>query len=312
MFRYKITFILLIISLFGVGGAQESDVYSAAYLAEKFNSFSGKKEWMLHDGPEIYQGTDLEEIEKDLSDMIIDYGTSCGLRGSYFYKKNDMILQVILFVFPSQIQAFGLYSVEKSPSLEFHDLGFQAYTAGHKITTWYGKFVLFAESPDTTGERDKLLREFSEEFINQLPKQKQSTPLLDCLPEKNRVNHSRKFYMRHWLAQNFFHNIYYADYYTAEGYCRMFIIDNKKTATADSNFWNYFGFMRENAEVFQDTLKIATDYVVVGEPLWGRTILAKKNQIIYGILDYRNSKWAEDRLHELLESLKKRKIVKPG
>jgi hypothetical protein len=67
-----------------------------------------------------------------------------------------------------------------------------------------------------------------------------------------------------------------------------------------------------NAEIINDTLQIDTDYYVIREPLWGKTVLAKKNQIIYGILDFRNRKWAEERLSELLSELKKKEIVKPG
>jgi hypothetical protein len=151
-----------------------------------------------------------------------------------------------------------------------------------------------------------------ENFIKFLPKQKQSTPILRCLPKKNKVEHSEKYYAGHWLGQDFFKKVYYADYYTPEGYSRIFIIDNPNTATADTNFWNYYNILKKNSEVLNDSLEIETDYFVINEPLWGKTILAKKNQIIYGILDYRNIDWTEERMAELLEELKDKKIVKSG
>jgi len=235
-----------------------------------------------------------------------------GCRGTILSDKNDMIYVVKLFVFASQINAFGFYSFEKSPSLDFYDIGYQAYESGQKVSCWYGKYVLFVQSPDTIEDRNKNIREFARDFIDILPRQRRSTPVLDCLPQKNFVEHSEKFYMHRWLSRDYFKNIYYADYYTPEGYSRIFIIDNQFTAVADTNFWNYYNFMKENSEIMHDTLKIATDYIIVDEPLWGKTILAKKNQIIYGILDVRNTRWVEDRLAELLNELKKKKIVKSG
>ncbi|MBN2365847.1 MAG: hypothetical protein EH225_07465 [Calditrichaeota bacterium] len=310
--RIIITFQALWLILPFICQAQEADQFTPLSITEKFLYFTEKKDWILDGSPQVFQGGDLIEIERELSDIILEYEPAQGFRGIFISEKHELVLQLKLFLFPTQIQAFGFYAYDKSPSLEFYDVGFQAYLAGRRISVWYGKFVLQVESPDTLKDQHKIMREFARDFLNELPRQKQYTPILDCLPEKNCVEHSRKFSMSRWLSQDFFNNIYYADYHTPEGYSRIFIIDNGETAAADSNFWKYYHFMRENAEVYRDTLKIATDYIVVGEPLWGRTILAKKNQIIYGILDFRNIKWTEDRLQELLEGLKKRKIVKPG
>jgi hypothetical protein len=205
-----------------------------------------------------------------------------------------------------------LYSVEKSPQLDYHDIGFEAYKYGNKYVSWYGIYVISAESQDTLAEAEDRLRELMKEVIKILPEQKKNTPILDCLPGRNRVEHSEKYYATHWLGQDYFKNIYYADYYIPEGYSRIFIINNRNTAVADSNFWNYYAIIRQNAGVLNDSLKIDTDYFVINEPLWGKAVLAKKNQIIYGILDYRNIEWTEQRLAELLEELKDKKIVKPG
>ena len=308
--KYLLMCLFLIFLYYSSGyEAGSSDMPS---LTEIFNKFGEKKNYQIFDGPEVYDGANLIEIEKEIADVIIEYKVEEGCRATIISERNDMTYVVKLFVFPSQVHAFGFYSVEKSPSLDFYDIGFQSYETGQKLSSWYGNYVLFVHSPDTLESRGKNIREFARDFINILPRQRKSTPLLDCLPQKNFVEHSEKFYIHRWLARDYFKNIYYADYYTPEGYSRIFIIDNKFTAVADTNFWNYYNFMKENSEIFHDTLKIATDYVIVNEPLWGKTILAKKNQIIYGVLDVRNASWVEDRLAELLNELKKKKIVKSG
>ena len=281
-------------------------------VREVFSDMGKKKDWVAFSRLEVFEGFDLYEIDKDISDYIGEYEVEQVVQGVFYATKNNLFIIERLFVLPSQIKAFGFYSVDKTPSLNFLEIGYESYIQPQKLVSWYGPFVLYTETPDTIPEREKYLKEFAQEFIRMLPQKKKNTPILDCLPQKQRVRFSEKFYMRRWLDQDFFKNIYYADYYTDEGYSRIFIIDNLNTETADSNFWKYLNYMKSHSIIINDTLKIQTDYFVVNDPLWGLTILAKKNKIIYGILDYRNRKWAEERLTELLNELKKRNLVKSG
>jgi len=289
--------------------ALENDEWNYTCLFEKFQE---KKKWQIVGSPLVLRGKDLINTNFEFVEYLMEFDVKDGFQWQVISKKDSVPVTITILQLPSQIMAFGLYSVEKSPSLKFFNIGFESYLLGNKIISWYGKFLLITEMSDTVQAREKLLREISEEVIKVLPEQKRATPILDALPEKNKVKHSEKFYLRRWLDQEYFENIYYADYYTPEGYSRMFIIDNKFTAVADSNFWHYYGFMKNRSSLIPEQLEIDTDYYIVNEPLWGKTLLAKKNQIIYGILDFRDRKWTEDRLRDLLNQLKKKKIVKSG
>jgi hypothetical protein len=289
--------------------AQESQ-FSA--VRDAYSEMAKKKDWIAFSKLEVFEGFDLFEIDKNISDYIGEYEVEQVYQEVFYAPKNNIFIIERLFVLSSQIKAFGFYSVDKTPSLNFLDIGYESYLYPQKLVSWYSQFVLFTETPDTTPELEKYLKEFAQEFIRLLPQKKKNTPILDCLPQKQRVRFSEKFSMRRWMDQEFFRNIYYADYYNAEGYSRIFIIDNLNTETADINFWQYRNTMKTHSTIINDTLQIQTDYFIVDDPLWGLTIMAKKNKIIYGILDYRNRKWAEERLSELLNELKKRNIVKSG
>ena len=301
--------IILLLGSWYQSSAQESQL---SVVRDVFSEMGNKKDWVAFSKLEVFDGFDLFEVDKNISDYIGEYEVEQVYQGVFYSPKNNIFIIERLFVLPSQIKAFGFYSVDKTPSLNFLDLGYESYLYPQKLVSWYSQFVLFTETPDTIPEREKYLKDFAQEFIRLLPQKKKNTPILDCLPQKQRVRFSEKFSMRRWMDQEFFRNIYYADYYTAEGYSRIFIIDNLNTETADSNFWKYRNSMKTHSAIINDTLQIQTDYFVVDDPLWGLTIMAKKNKIIYGILDYQNRKWAEERLSELLNELKKRNIVKSG
>ena len=280
---------------------------------DKFiEEFSRKDRWILMGEPQLLTGSNLLEAGQGFVEYLAEFQIKQGFSFSVVTQKDSIPLNIIFYEAPSQVFAFGLYSVEKSPSLKFFDIGFESFLLGRKLVSWYGKFVIITENSDSIRVKDKYVKEISQQIIRLLPKQKRHNPILDALPDKNRVKHSEKFYLQHWLDQEYFRNIYYADYYTAEGYSRIFIINNETTASADSNFWRYFSFIKQNTEILTEDLKIETDYFIVDEPLWGKVILTKKNQIIYGILDYRNKSWTEDRLSEVLNLLKKKKVVKSG
>lgn len=208
--------------------------------------------------------------------------------------------------------AFGLYGLNKSPSLRFFDIGFESYWTNNLFVTWYGRYCLRlrAKSQWNIG-KEKLLK-LAKLVIKAIPKQHEDIPFLEALPNKNRVPYSEKYDRQHWLNQPYFQNIYYADYHTEEGYLRFFIINNGTTSTADSCFWKYFAFVKSMSDTINEKLDIGTDYYIFVDPLWGKTILAKKNQLIYGVLNARNIGWVEEHLKEMLERFKKKKLVKAG
>ncbi len=288
-------------------------VFGSEFLPEKFQQqYLKKTGWLAGGDTRILTGKDLLGIEESVMEYMLEYQIDWGFQGRYLAGKDSVIIVLSIFRAPRQIMAFGYYAVDKSPSLKFYDLGFEAYQSGNFILCWYGNYIIKAETNDSLKISEKYLKKAVQTAQKLLPKQKRHTPILDALPEKDRVKHSEKFYLRRWLDQSYFRNIYYADYYTPQGYSRIFIIDNRTTAAADSNFWKYYAFLEKRKRILEEELRIDTDYFVVDEPLWGKTILAKKNQIIYGILDYRDMNWTEDRMKDVLERLKKKKIVKPG
>ena len=277
-----------------------------------FQKIDKQNDWDVIEGPILVKNSEEIEIEWELKDYINRFDAQNVYKSSCRFNKDSSLYQITIISLPTQIQAFGLYSIEKSPSLQYFDIGFETYLYSNKLVTWYGFFVLFSEKSDTISESLNRQKDLMEDIVKSFPKQKQRTPILECLPQKNKVDHSEKYYSGHWLGQDFFKRVYYADYYMDEGYSRVFIIDNLNTASADTNFWNYYNIFEQNSAVLNDSLKIETDYFIINEPLWGKAILAKKNQIIYGVLDFRNSDWTEERMSEILEKLKDKKIVKSG
>ncbi len=308
LFTRRYIFISLLL-LAGTAATQEIQGFN---YEKMFQTLGEKKEWTATSGPQMLVGRDLLQANPDIAEYMAEYGVEKIYRCRYQIGNDSAAVNLALLKIPNQILAFGLYSVEKSPSLKFMNLGFEAFVTGRRLVCWYGEYLIVSEASDTLDEHIKDAGQIAEELTRLLPKQKRNTPVLDALPEKNRVEHSEKFYVRHWLDQGYFRNIYYADYYTSGGYSRIFVIDNGSTAAADSNFWRYYSFIKDQAHTLDEKLNLATDYFVVDEPLWGKTVLTKKNRIIYGVLDFHEKSWTEDRLAEILNKLKKRKVVKSG
>lgn len=302
---YNLTLLILIF----IDASSYSQGREKHNFTEVFNKLDQKNDWKILDTliiPDFIVNSHEELL------YAIDFDLQNETHTLFIQDKDSALVNLSLYEFPEQVPAFGFYSRDKSPSQKFFEIGFESYYTEDKFVTWYGEFVLFTRLLDSLENRDKILREFNAKVIKFLPKSRNNVPMLGVLPDKNMVKHSTKYYPNRWFGQDYFDRIYYADYHTLDGYSRIFIIDNISTSRADSNFWKFYSFSEQNKGIINDTLKVDTDYYVLNDPLWGRTILAKKNQIIYGILDYRNKQWAEERLSDILEELKKRKIVKPG
>lgn len=307
LIRFFLPAVLYLFWLIGVADLLAGSIDSTELL----NRLAEKNDWEIIPGDSsgFLPGT---LPSTDFTDYVKEHRIDDEINWEMHHREKNFSIYFRLYSAPGQAKAFGLYSVEKSPSLRFYRVGFESFRSGDQFICWYGKFVLLVQLVNSIPGAEKHFKKLAGNIIHLLPRQKPKLPILEALPDKDRVKHSEKFYQGHWLDQPYFRNIYYADYATPDGYCRIFIIDNRTTSSADSNFWRYFTFIKTKAEILDEPFEINTDYFAVDEPLWGKTILAKKNQIIYGILDYHRREWVEERMAEILNRLKKKKVVKPG
>ena len=308
-FFCAIIFILLVFSPYAWGKETTLEI-SDAEFAEKL---SENKNWELYN-VKVRQDSACENIQIPWTESFYlnDFCINKLFTAEFENKGNNAVIEIKIYEAAGPNSAFGIYSLERTPSLTFKDLGFESYFLRNSLISWYGKYLVTATLLDIWQDRVKMLSEINEFIIRNLPKQENDMPLLEALPNRDKVRYSEKLLPYRWLDQTYLKNIYYADYQTREGYCRIFVINNRSTSKCDSNYWRYYDFARKNGIVSDREMKIRTDYFVINEPVWGESILAKKNQIIYGILDFKNSKWAEDRMEDVLEFLKKNKIVKSG
>ncbi|MEJ2048480.1 MAG: hypothetical protein P8Y60_01295, partial [Calditrichota bacterium] len=263
IFSYKNIFVFFVSLIFLPLFLLFAEEQTKAETINVFNRLSEDHHWKMVGKVQELYAKDLLDLNTAVSDYMFEYNIQKSQRCGFIDSEDSTLIKFTLFLLENQVLAFGLYSTGKSPSLKYYDIGFQSFLKGSVLFTWYGNYVLQIESPDTTSKFPAVIEDFAKDCVKFLPKQKQATPILYSLPNKNRVKYSEKFYKKHWLDQEYFQNIYYADYYIQEGFSRIFIIDNLTTAAADSNFWRYFNFIKNQGFILQDSLEIETDYFVI-------------------------------------------------
>jgi hypothetical protein len=117
-----ITLFNLVIGTLHLLPAQDSQ---SSLVQEAFTEMGKRKEWVAFSRLEVFEGSDLYEIDKEIADYIGEYEVEQIMQGVFYSTKNELFIIERLFILPSQIKAFGLYSVDKTPSLNFLDIGYE-------------------------------------------------------------------------------------------------------------------------------------------------------------------------------------------
>ena len=101
---------------------------------DKFiEEFSRKDRWILMGEPQLLTGSNLLEAGQGFVEYLAEFQIKQGFSFSVVTQKDSIPLNIIFYEAPSQVFAFGLYSVEKSPSLKFFDIGFSYSNINNRI-----------------------------------------------------------------------------------------------------------------------------------------------------------------------------------
>jgi len=206
----KITLIALSVALVFSGscGDKKTDggIATAEFLPQEFPGFQivrtsdvrtyiGKSLWeYINGGAELYHLYNFQEV------------------ATADYRKNQIEIVADVYNFASEDDAYGMYSMIRSPDVESIRLGVEGFMAPASLNFVRGKFLVRLTGFDESSEGGLLLVELGEEMNRLLPGTTARPRSFSLFPADSSIAGTDKYYTESFLGHKFLTQVYCRDY----------------------------------------------------------------------------------------------------
>jgi hypothetical protein len=170
-------------------------------------------------GPET-----LFEYINGAADLYLSYEFE-ELKGAEYLneKKASVIVDVYRHATPTH--AFGIYSQERLPGMNFLGIGVQGYMEANLLNFVAGPYYVKINSFNTGSEDREVLLTFAKKVADQLGEKGSFPSLLATFPWEGKVKNSEKFVSKKFLGYSFLHSAFTANYELSGKKFKLFVIE---------------------------------------------------------------------------------------
>lgn len=141
-----------------------------------------------------------------------------------YYTRGDTSVTVEIYTHRTEQNAYGIYSQERSSSVEYLPIGIQGYydetILNFVIGRTYVKLTSF-----TLGSKEKeCLRSIAEAVEKRIGGTTSPPRMFSCFPKRGLIPNSECFIGKDFLGYSYFHSAYYADYQIDSTSFQLFVI----------------------------------------------------------------------------------------
>lgn len=238
----------------------------------KFPEFNG---WKLTRGEKVYTPDNLWDIINGAADAYLTYDFQ-KLYTAEYSKDNDNLIRVYIFEHSSPVNAFGIYSQERSTDYEFTGTGAQGFKSAESFYFITGPYYV-----QITGNNSNIKEDIEKlaGLINNHLKQNNSLPPeLELFPQKGKIQYSEKYISTSFLGYSFLRSAFVSTYSAGEKTFQIFIIspgEEKQTVQILNEYLDFVKYPKDSRVQAEYTIK---------DPYNGEVILYKSGKYLCGIM----------------------------
>ncbi len=191
------------------------------------------KDWKIYDKVMHFTAENLYEQINGRAEYYIAYDV-IGMTFASFDKKTDSDFSTNLSIYDmgTPMNAFGVFSGERSLNFQRFELGRDAYRSGANYYIWHGQYYIQIIALDTLEEIKFVGSELAKKLTNLLQDSGEPVWGLTVLPKANRVPQSIQYFVADALGLDFMRNTYTAKYYKGETELSIFLSKQNSSETA--------------------------------------------------------------------------------
>ena len=222
---------------------------------ELFPSMDG---WELQVGSQVYNSGNLWNIINGAADAYLSYDFQ-KLYTAEYLKGQDKRIKVYIFEHSNPVNAFGIYSQERSSDYTFVNTGAQGFKSGDAYYFITGPYYVQIST------NDPGLSDAMEALAGKIDQQVGSDDALPAtlkhFPEKGLVKNSEKYIAANFLGYSYMRSAFTANYKRNGEDFRVFIIQPPDTESVNSMLESYLEFVEyPKPENTQGIFKVEDPY----------------------------------------------------
>jgi hypothetical protein len=195
-------------------------------------------------------------------------------------KKASVIVDVYRFATPTH--AFGIYSQERLPDMNFLNIGVQGYVEKNLLNFLTGTYYTKMNSFNTGSEDQEVLLTFGKKVTEHLGEKGSFPSLLAAFPPEGKVKNSKKFIAKKFLGYSFLHSAFTADYEIPGETFKLFVIetgDKKECRNMIRKYLDQTGKIQK---------EVTEGRYTISDPHHGEVDLNWQGAHLWGILNLNN------------------------
>ncbi|MBN1186193.1 MAG: hypothetical protein JXB49_28190 [Bacteroidales bacterium] len=185
--------------------------FSSANTQTSSDIFPDLEGWNKPDDPETYYSYNLWDLIDGAADSYLYYGFEELQTGDY-KKGDDKLIRVDIFQHKDILNAYGIYSLERSPEMNFIPVGAEGYSYEGILNFFVDQFYIKLSTHNREEEVDKAMRDLANLFILKLSPNPGLPKILSCFPEENQRQHSKLYSPESYLGLEFLKSVFTAEY----------------------------------------------------------------------------------------------------
>jgi len=213
---------ILLLVIFILAFLLFSSAYRAAFAGESASNQEGLPDilvgfapngWKAVGEPKRFKPENLYEIINGAAELYLAYNVREMIFIS-FEKSTDSAFFIDLSIYDmgSPTNAFGVFSVGRSPEDPSLSLGREGYYQNGSYYIWKGQYYIQVVASDATEELDRLGLELAQKVTDSLTDSGEKVWGLDALPRTNLAPGTEKYFLIDMMGLNFMRNTFTALY----------------------------------------------------------------------------------------------------
>lgn len=267
-FKILIGFVLLVVlAMLGckvgeITAKKNDDATSPKRLARIVSDLTPKN-WSIYDAIFFFTPENLYEKINGRAEYYIAYDV-IGMTFASFEKKTDSGCYINLSIYDMgrPINAFGVFSGERSSEGQHLELGRDAYRSGADYYVWHGQYYIQIIASNTLDESKNVGFELAEKLSDSLPDSGESVWGLTALPKENRVPQSIQYFLVDAMGLDFMRNVYTAKYYKGDTVLSVFLSKEDSSESAQKTLEKFIAHAEQYGKgirfVSKDTIELVS------------------------------------------------------
>lgn len=234
--------------------------------------------------PEYYHQENLWDYMNGSAPGYLAYGFQKMVTFIVMNLENRLELAIDIYDMGDTLNAFGIYSVERSPDGLPVLFGCDGFQSDNALYFWKNKYYVKLMAYDVTSETGQSLSRLAGIIAQKIPKGGRLPRLFSIFPQRGLVERSQRYIPQDVLGQNYFRHGYSIEYDRDDNKYQVFLICGKNGNKAKENFQEYLNYLSTAGRITHENLEIGDIGIAGTHNYYGTVLFARKGAFIIGVL----------------------------